>query len=444
MEPKFDDTLNKENLFPKFGYLELILKSHNQPYNNKSMTMEQYLICLHRIVFGAQVNLNEEYVQKTENFFKIMIRNSIRLEQDSILFRTLSYFIRKGFDLFISVLKSDKVTSKKKLNQLLLEVLDTAKIEDDFNINKGEIEKALNIAEFKKAMSNVKFKNKIMCFVLLFFRKFIQENDKIILGDLKDILTENNISNFYEKYDKEITKKNKQEDAKISEEIDKNEIKDDLLENKDMEQKNEISPNKEKEMTETGLSEDSSKVNANLAQELLNNNSNDNDKKPLNNEDMRDIVGKLTKEIEDLKAYKLASNKEIEELKTKVGNIGPLQESVKALEKKTELLDKKLSLSLLINNLNAQRDSYKKSLEVILKHVIKDFNLMIEKKDDKFESLENVFTCLLFCKDYSNCLVHGKGKFSETINKYYSDHKEKTPFIAVACYKNMKDVLNCE
>ena len=366
MEPKFDDTLNKENLFPKFGYLELILKSHNQPYNNKSMTMEQYLICLHRIVFGAQGNSNEEYVQKTENFFKIMIRNSIRLEQDSILFRTLSYFIRKGFDLFISVLKSDKVTSKKELNQLLLEVLDTAKIEDDFNINKGEIEKAMNIAEFKKAMSNVKFKNKIMCFVLLFFRKFIQENDKIILGDLKDILTENNISNFYEKYDKEITKKNKQEDAKISEEIDKNEIKDDLLENKDMEQKNEISPNKEKEMTETGLSEDSSKVNANLAQELLNNNSNDNDKKPLNNEDMRDIVGKLTKEIEDLKAYKLASNKEIEELKTKVGNIGSLQESVKALEKKTELLDKKLSLSLLINNLNAQRDSYKKSLEVIL------------------------------------------------------------------------------
>ena len=65
MEPKFDDTLNKENLFPKFGYLELILKSHNQPYNNKSMTMEQYLICLHRIVFGAQGNSNEEYVQKT-------------------------------------------------------------------------------------------------------------------------------------------------------------------------------------------------------------------------------------------------------------------------------------------------------------------------------------------------------------------------------------------
>jgi hypothetical protein len=54
--------------------------------------------------------------------------------------------------------------------------------------------------------------------------------------------------------------------------------------------------------------------------------------------------------------------------------------------------------------------------------------------------LENVFTCLLFCKDYSNCLVHGKGKFSETINKYYSEHKEKTPFIAVASYKNMKDV----
>ena len=120
---------------------------------------------------------------------------------------------------------------------------------------------------------------------------------------------------------KKSQKKNKQEDAKISEEIDKNEIKDDLLENKDMEQKNEILPNKEKEMTETGLSEDSNKVNANLAQELLNNNSNDKNNNPLNNKNIRDIVGKLTKEIEDLKAYKLASNKEIEELKTKVGII---------------------------------------------------------------------------------------------------------------------------
>ena len=352
MEPKFDDTLNKENLFPKFGYLELILKSHNQPYNNKSMTMEQYLICLHRIVFGAQGNSNKEYVQKTENFFKIMIRNSIRLEQDSILFRTLSYFIRKGFDLFISVLKSAKVSSKKEFNNLLLNVLDPAEIENHFKLNKGEVEKALNIAEFKIAMSKVKFINKIMCFVLLFFSKFIKEKDKMILDEIKDIISENNISKFYEKYDKEIEENNKQEEAKISEEISKNEIKDDLLENKDMEQKNEISPNKEKEMTETGLSEDSNKVNSNLIKELLNNNSNEQASKPLNNEDVLAIVSKLSKEIEDLKS--------------KVDNIGPLQESVKALEKKTELLDKKLSLSLLINNLNAQRDSYKKSLEVIL------------------------------------------------------------------------------
>ena len=54
--------------------------------------------------------------------------------------------------------------------------------------------------------------------------------------------------------------------------------------------------------------------------------------------------------------------------------------------------------------------------------------------------MKNVLTCLHFCKDYSNCLVHGKGKFSETINKYYSEHKEKTPFITVVSYKNMKDV----
>ena len=57
-----------------------------------------------------------------------------------------------------------------------------------------------------------------------------------------------------------------------------------------------------------------------------------------------------------------------------------MQERVKVLEQKTELLDIKLSLSLLINNLNVQRDTYKKSLEVILKHVIQDFNLTIVKK----------------------------------------------------------------
>lgn len=382
MEPKFDDTLDNENLLSKFAYLESILKSHNQPYNKESINMKEYLICLHRIIFGLQGNSNKEYVETTENFFKIMIKNSIRIEQDSILFKTLSYFIRKGFDLFIKVLKSKEVTSKKEFNNLLLDVLDPEEIEKYFKLKKGEVEKALNIAEFKKAMSKIKFVNKIICFVLFFFRKFIDDEDKTILDDIKNITTENNIIKFYEKYNIEIEEKNKQVDTKISEEINKNEIKDDLLENNDTEQKKEISPSKEKDMTETGLSEDSNQINANLMKELLNNNANEQENKPLNNEDFRSLICKLTKEIEDLKAYKSTSQNEIIDLKKKVNKIDPLEKTVQELQQKIELLDKKLSFALLINNLNAQRDAYKKSLEVILEHLIKEFNLKLVKKDN--------------------------------------------------------------
>jgi hypothetical protein len=311
-----------------------------------------------------------------------MIKNSIRIEQDSILFKTLSYFIRKGFDLFIKVLKSKEVTSKKEFNNLLLDVLDPEEIEKYFKLKKGEVEKALNIAEFKKAMSKIKFVNKIICFVLFFFRKFIDDEDKTILDDIKNITTENNIIKFYEKYNIEIEEKNKQVDTKISEEINKNEIKDDLLENNDTEQKKEISPSKEKDMTETGLSEDSNQINANLMKELLNNNANEQENKPLNNEDFRSLICKLTKEIEDLKAYKSTSQNEIIDLKKKVNKIDPLEKTVQELQQKIELLDKKLSFALLINNLNAKRDAYKKSLEVILEHLIKEFNLKLVKKDN--------------------------------------------------------------
>ena len=54
---------------------------------------------------------------------------------------------------------------------------------------------------------------------------------------------------------------------------------------------------------------------------------------------------------------------------------------------------------------------------------IKDIcNLLKKKKTDnnKFKLLNNLLTCLLFCKDYSNILFHGK----KTINKYYYEKKD--------------------
>ena len=124
--------------------------------------------------------------------------------------------------------------------------------------------------------------------------------------------------------------------------------------------------------------------------------------------------------------------------------MNPLKNKVAELESSIKIIDKKLSLSLVINHLNAQRDSYKVSLEVILKKVIKDYKLDVkdngeplwkktkdifsllkekETNENKFELMNKILTCLLFCKDYVNILVHGKGKFSEMINKYYYEKK---------------------
>ena len=44
---------------------------------------------------------------------------------------------------------------------------------------------------------------------------------------------------------------------------------------------------------------------------------------------------------------------------------------------------------------------------------------------------------LLFCKDYENCILHGKGKLPGEIKQ--SNQKEDViPFISVASYENMK------
>ena len=98
---------------------------------------------------------------------------------------------------------------------------------------------------------------------------------------------------------------------------------------------------------------------------------------------------------------------------------------------------------MLINNLASQRDTYKNTLEIILKIVISKYNLEIiktegdplwkhtkqvcekileldeKKKDENNEKLVNGLISLLFCKDYVNCLVHAKGKLSGEIKQLY-------------------------
>ena len=96
MEPKLDETSNQNNLLTNFGFLETLLKSHNQPYNKNSMSLDEFFMNLHRIIFSYEDGSKKSYVEKTETFFKLMIKNSIRLKKDSLLFKSVSYFIKEN------------------------------------------------------------------------------------------------------------------------------------------------------------------------------------------------------------------------------------------------------------------------------------------------------------------------------------------------------------
>ena len=133
---------------------------------------------------------------------------------------------------------------------------------------------------------------------------------------------------------------------------------------------------------------------------------------------------------------------------------------INSLKKEINVLSSKLDLSILINNLSTQRDSYRKTLEILLKYLNNELKLNLvftgddiwkqtkiainkirecEINEENRECIINALEGLLFCKDYANCLTHGKGSASEEIDKYYQN-KNETQIIATASYKNMKNV----
>ena len=275
------------------------------------------------------------------------------------------------------------------------------------------------------------------------------------MDEIKNYLNEDKINSFYALYDKEVEKANIPESINNINNNETNDAKQDN-ENKNYIQKtDESSPTQEKETEAPAVSE-SSNINKNLVQELSSSNGQET-KSLINNEDNLSLI---KKELEDLSKANKTSNKKIDELNEKIKEIDPLKNKVAELETNYKILDKildeKLSLSLVINHLNGQTDSYKVSLEIILKKVIEEYkldvkengeplwkrtkeiyNFLKEKETDKnkFELMNKMFTCLLFCKDFSNSLVHGKEKFSEIINKYYIEKK-------IALEKNKFNVEN--
>ena len=381
----------KENFFEKYEYLEKLLKNYRYPIDRNSMNMQGYLMLIHRMIFAFQNNSNKKLVKEVEEMFCILIENSIKMDKNTILFKTLTYFIQKGFDLFIATLKSKEVISENEFIQKLLNVLDPKDIAKSFNINEIDIEKELNLSIFKKVIikKKAKFVNIIFSFPLFFLNKFIHENiagikDKIIektnkkyINRFDETFKEAILDKKYDTLKKIINSESSEEQKPKSNEKleesesnkEKKEIKNETMvglikinEDNENTDKNETKQNsdnssyKEKDKTEKNEESEQTIIDPNEKFSKLNEDENTNntkEKKIYSNEEIMKMLKSLEEENKKL-------NQKLEEENKK------LKEEINGLKDKVTFLNEKLDLSILINNLGTQRDTYKASLEILI------------------------------------------------------------------------------
>ena len=540
MEPNDINVQNKEVFLEKYSYLEPLLKLYEIPYDRASLEMDDYIIILNKIVLKYIKTSEPKIIDNIKNFFFLLVKYSIRMNADTVLFKALSYFIQEGFKFFISSLKSDKIiTPPEFIKQLFLKI-DEEKIAEYFAIDKLELEKELKLNTLKKAMKekNFKFKQKFGCYLFLFFRNFVEQNDKEITNELYKYIKEKDWISLYEIYKKykiydDFDRKFNSIFHKNS--SDKNEIMINVLgnnqnipnsiesseqnilsklENKEVSQNNgqkhtEVNnPNNNQENIEIN-NENSKKIKTSYENREQKNSDNQNSEIKNNNNEKNEINNKQnitemnnTNNIkEDIKIknlndtqkstemnyenkqcdnkIKVYTNEQLsEKLNQVTENYNKLTEKfnkfmelfekhrndsdneINSLKEKINVLSSKLDLSILINNLSTQRDSYRKTLEILLKFLNNELKLNLvfigddiwkktkiainkiqecEINKENRECIINALEGLLFCKDYANCLTHGKGSASEEIDKYYQN-KNETQIIATASYKNMKNV----
>lgn len=455
MEPKTIDSKkqDQDNLLKKFEYMKYLLIYSKQKNDLNDLSMKEYLVKLHRIVLDYSSKSNEELVDKVENIFFILIENSIRIDQNTILYKVLTYFIKNGFDLFIQTMKAEKKISVSEFKKQLLDLFDSEKIAKSLNLESKEVEKELNITPFKKAFNRIKltYIQKVACFILLFFRKFVQEKDEAINIELYKYIKKDKINQFYELFDKNISEKKDKRGKTVIYKKEK-----DSNDSDETKQKSDES-NKENDKKDISGEE----VESQLRDKMITKNvirSTENDYKIIEKSSSKDEEIVTRKEFNDI-VMKL--KKEIETLKTKNDEsddkIGDLQNQVNKL-------NEKLDLSILLNNVSVQRESFKKSLEVLLKHLNKELDLDVKEKEnnhiwkqtfeicnkisqskkkskDELNKITGGLKGLLFCKDYFNSISHGKGKFSKNIINYYESTRSM-PLIYIASFNNMKEITN--
>ena len=539
MEQNDTNVQNKKVFLEKYSYLEPLLKHYEIPYDRASLDMDDYIIILNKIVLKYIKTSEPEIIDNIKNFFFLLVKYSIRMNADNVLFKALSYFIQEGFNFFISSLKSDKIiTLPEFIKQLFLKI-NEEKIAEYFAIDKLEVEKELKLNTLKKAIKEkkFKFKQKFGCYIFLFFRNFVEQNDKEITNELYKYIKEKDWVSFYEIYEKykiyddfdrkfnsifhknssdknEIMKNiigNNQDIPNLIESSEQNILN--ILENQEVSQNNgqkntEVNNPNNKENIEIN-NENSKKIRTSYENSEQKNSdnknseikNNDNEKNEIKNKQKITEMNNTNNIKEDNKIknlndtqkstemnyenkqcdnkIKVYTNEQLsEKLDQVTENYNKLTEKfnkfmelfkkhrndsdneINSLKEKINVLSSKLDLSILINNLSTQRDSYRKTLEILLKFLNNELKLNLvfigddiwkqtkiaiykihecEINEENRECIINALEGLLFCKDYANCLTHGKGSASEEIDKYYQN-KNETQIIATASYKNMKNV----
>ncbi len=513
MEQNDTNVQNKEVFLAKYSYLEPLLQHYKKPYDRASLNMDEYIIILNKIILENEKGSEPKIIDNTKNFFFILVKYSIRMNADNVLFKALSYFIQEGFNFFISSLKSKENVAPRVFVKELFRKINEEKIAEYFAIDKLEVEKELKLKPLERAIKEKKFIfiQKLGCYIFLFFRNFVEQNDKEITDELYKYIKEKDLVSFHEIYEK--YKMYDDFDRKFNSifhknSSDKNEIMKNIIGTQNNGQKNtEVNnPNNNQDNIEIN-NENSKKIKASYENSEQNNSdnknseikNNDNEKNEIKNEQKITEMNNTNNKKEDNKIKNLNdtqkstemnfenkqnkievyTNEQLsEKLNQVTKNYNKLSEKfnqfmelfekhrndsdneINSLKEKINVLSSKLDLSILINNLSTQRDSYRKTLEILLKFLNNELKLNLvfigddiwkqtkiainkirECKIDKDnrECIINALEGLLFCKDYANCLTHGKGSASEEIDKYYQN-KNETQIIATASYKNMKNV----
>lgn len=160
MEPSKEETA--EHIFlEKFGYLNILKKSSilQININKRTISIKEFTTWLNRIVFSVSWNSNKDEVEKIKHLFFILLKNSIRIQENMQLSKILSYIFSEAFDLFINALKEKKNVPLSEFQKRILKTLDLDKIAALLDLEKSEVSKILDITNYKKVIKKIKKKN---------------------------------------------------------------------------------------------------------------------------------------------------------------------------------------------------------------------------------------------------------------------------------------------